>query len=196
MSVVGNNRVGIPIVLLHDSEGSVVSVETKNGEIIRGLLFEAEDMMNLYIKNAVVFNIHGQKRKVDQLYLRGREIVFIVIPQMLRHAPMFQRIKHWRKHGGAPPEGVGAAVGQAAAILRKANERRRGGFGGGRGGFGGGRGGRGGGFGGRGFGGGRGGGGGGGGGGFGGRGGGFQGGNGPPRPPPGQYGARGQYGPR
>mmetsp|Transcript_12111 Transcript_12111/g.13436 ORF Transcript_12111/g.13436 Transcript_12111/m.13436 type:complete len:114 (+) Transcript_12111:58-399(+) len=40
------------------------------------------------------------------------------------------RIKHWRKHGGAPPEGVGAAVGQAAAILRKAQERRRGGFGG------------------------------------------------------------------
>jgi hypothetical protein len=50
---------------------------------------------------------------------------------------MFQRIKHWRKHGGAPPEGVGAAVGQAAAILRKAQDRRRGGFGGGRGGFGG-----------------------------------------------------------
>jgi len=49
------------------------------------------------------------------------------------------RIKHWRKYGGAPPEGVsGQAVGQAAAILRKANERRRGGFGGGRGGFGGG----------------------------------------------------------
>lgn len=140
MSVVGNNRVGIPIVLLHDAEGAVVSVETKNGEIIRGLLFEAEDMMNLYIKNAIVWNSQGVKRKVDQLYLRGREILFIVIPQMLKHAPMFQRIKHWRKHGGAPPEGVGAAVGQAAAILRKANERRRGGIGGrfgGRGSFGG-----------------------------------------------------------
>lgn len=140
MSVVGNNRVGIPIVLLHDAEGAVVSVETKNGEIIRGLLFEAEDMMNLYIKNAIVWNAQGVRRKVDQLYLRGREILFIVIPQMLKHAPMFQRIKHWRKHGGAPPEGVGAAVGQAAAILRKANERRRGGIGGrfgGRGSFGG-----------------------------------------------------------
>eukprot|EP01083_Nonionella_stella_P019768 54879_1 len=124
MSVVGNNRVGIPIVLLHDSEGAVVSVETKNGEIIRGLLFEAEDMMNLYIKNAIVWNINGVKRKVDQLYLRGREIVYIVIPQMLKHAPMFERITHWRKHGGAPPDGVGANVGQAAAILRKANERR------------------------------------------------------------------------
>ena len=80
------------------------------------------------------------------------------------------RIKHWRKHGGAPPEGVGQAVGQAAAILRKANERRRGGFGGrfggrGRGGFG--RGGR---------------------GDMGGRGG--RGGGGRP------YGAPGQYGPR
>jgi len=91
MSVVGNNRVGIPIVLLHDAEGAVVTVETTRGELIRGLLFEAEDMMNLYIKNAVVTDPNGNKRKVDQLYLRGPEIVFIVLPDMLKHAPMFQR---------------------------------------------------------------------------------------------------------
>lgn len=128
---------GIPIVLLHDAEGAVVTIETKRGELIRGLLFEAEDMMNLYIKKAVIQGPKpGSKRAVDQIYVRGTEIVFIVLPEMLRHAPMFNRIKHWRKHGGAPPEGVGAAVGQAAAILRKASERRRGGFGGGRGGFG------------------------------------------------------------
>lgn len=47
------------------------------------------------------------------------------------------RIKHWRKHGGLPPEGVGQAVGQAAAIIRKATERRRGGFAGAGGRFGG-----------------------------------------------------------
>eukprot|EP00569_Conticribra_weissflogii_P015572 CAMPEP_0171396180 /NCGR_PEP_ID=MMETSP0880-20121228/4450_1 /TAXON_ID=67004 /ORGANISM="Thalassiosira weissflogii, Strain CCMP1336" /LENGTH=163 /DNA_ID=CAMNT_0011909793 /DNA_START=77 /DNA_END=569 /DNA_ORIENTATION=- len=123
MSVVGNNRVGIPIVLLHDAEGAVVTVETKRGELIRGLLFEAEDMMNLYIKKAVVLGPKpGSKRIVEQVYVRGSEIVFIVLPEMLRHAPMFQRISHWRKHGGAPPEGVGAAVGQAAAILRKATD--------------------------------------------------------------------------
>lgn len=91
------------------------------------------------------------------------------------------RIKHWRKHGGAPPEGVGQVAGQAAAIIRKATERRsRGGFGGGRGGFG---------RGGGGFRGGRG-------GGddrFGGGGGSF-GGGGRGGPPP-QYGAPGQYGP-
>jgi len=142
MSVVGNNRVGIPIVLLHDAEGAVVTVETKKGELIRGLLFEAEDMMNLYVKNAVIkdpLNPQKPERKVDMCYIRGTEVVFVLLPDMLKHAPMFQRIKHWRKHGGAPPEGVGAAVGQAAAILRKANERRRFGGPGGGGGRGGGR---------------------------------------------------------
>lgn len=91
MSVVGNNRVGIPIVVLHDAEGAVVEVETKKGELIRGLLFEAEDMMNLYIKNAVVTDPSGVKRKTNQVYLRGCEIVMIVLPEMLKYAPMFKR---------------------------------------------------------------------------------------------------------
>jgi small nuclear ribonucleoprotein D3 len=91
MSVVGNNRVGIPIVLLHDAEGAVVEVETKAGLLIRGLLFEAEDQMNLYLKNCVVTGVDGVKRKTPQLYLRGCEIVFICLPDMLQHAPMFQR---------------------------------------------------------------------------------------------------------
>ena len=91
MSVVGNNRVGIPIVVLHDAEGAVVEVETKKGELIRGLLFEAEDQMNLYIKNAVIRDPNGMKRKINQVYVRGPEIVFIVLPEMLKHAPMFNR---------------------------------------------------------------------------------------------------------
>jgi small nuclear ribonucleoprotein D3 len=93
MSVVGNNRVGIPIVVLHDAEGAVIEVETKAGELIRGLLFEAEDQMNLYIKNAVIRDADGGgvKRKTNQVYVRGTEIVFIVLPDMLKHAPMFNR---------------------------------------------------------------------------------------------------------
>jgi small nuclear ribonucleoprotein D3 len=91
MSVVGNNRVGIPIVVLHDAEGAVVEVETKKGELIRGLLFEAEDQMNLYIKNAIIRSTNGDKRKINQVYVRGTEIVFIVLPDMLKHAPMFNR---------------------------------------------------------------------------------------------------------
>ena len=96
MSVVGNNRVGIPIVVLHDAEGAVVEVETKNGELIRGLLFEAEDQMNLYVKNCVITDGKtGVKRKSNQVYIRGCEIVFIVLPDMLKHAPMFNRYVYY-----------------------------------------------------------------------------------------------------
>lgn len=38
---------GVPIKLLHEAEGHVVTVELKNGEAYRGLLDEAEDTMNV-----------------------------------------------------------------------------------------------------------------------------------------------------
>lgn len=91
MSVVGNNRVGIPLVLLHDCEGAVLECLTKKGELVRGLLFEAGDEMNLYMKNAVITAPNGVKRKSPQVLIRGPEIVFCVLPDMLKHAPMFKR---------------------------------------------------------------------------------------------------------
>lgn len=40
----------MPIILLHDAEGGIITVELKNGETCRGLLDEAEDSMNLVLK--------------------------------------------------------------------------------------------------------------------------------------------------
>lgn len=50
MSVTGNAGIGMPIILLHDAEGGIITVELKNGETCRGLLDEAEDSMNLVLK--------------------------------------------------------------------------------------------------------------------------------------------------
>lgn len=36
----------MPIKLIHEAEGHVVTIELKNGEIYRGLLQESEDTMN------------------------------------------------------------------------------------------------------------------------------------------------------
>lgn len=48
--------------------------------------------MNLYLKNAVIVDGKtGVKRKSNQVYLRGDVIVLIVLPDMLKHAPMFNR---------------------------------------------------------------------------------------------------------
>ena len=49
MSVVGNNRVGIPIVVLHDAEGAVIEVETnsvlRSSSKIEFILHEGADQV-------------------------------------------------------------------------------------------------------------------------------------------------------
>lgn len=53
VSVSGKRGVGIPVILLHDAEGGVVTVEMKDGSLYRGLLDEAQDNMNLTLKVSV-----------------------------------------------------------------------------------------------------------------------------------------------
>ncbi|KAG6952202.1 hypothetical protein JG687_00013161 [Phytophthora cactorum] len=129
MAVTGKRGVGIPTILLHDGEGTIVSIEMKTGETYRGLLDETEDNMNCVMKDAVRTDINGNTSHVEQVYLRGSQILFICT---LKHAPMFKRVKMWKKHKGSVPTlgqggvGGGAPRGQAAAIIRKAQERRGG----------------------------------------------------------------------
>lgn len=56
--------------------------------------------------------------KADLVYLRGSQIVFYILPDMLSKAPMFNRITLWKKYKGHPPQ-VGIAKGQSAAIVKK-----------------------------------------------------------------------------
>ena len=46
--------IGVPIKLLHEGEGHVVTVELKNGETYRGMLVEAEDSMNCQMKEGSI----------------------------------------------------------------------------------------------------------------------------------------------
>ena len=50
MSVSGKRGVGIPVILLHDAEGGIVTIELKNGFTYRGILDEAQDNMNCTMK--------------------------------------------------------------------------------------------------------------------------------------------------
>jgi hypothetical protein len=49
VSVTGKRGVGIPLILLHDAVGGIVTIELKNGCIYRGVLEEAQDNMNCTI---------------------------------------------------------------------------------------------------------------------------------------------------
>lgn len=50
-----NLAAGVPIKLLHEGEGHIVTVELKSGEIYKGLLIEAEDTMNCQMKEGSLF---------------------------------------------------------------------------------------------------------------------------------------------
>mmetsp|Transcript_1881 Transcript_1881/g.5229 ORF Transcript_1881/g.5229 Transcript_1881/m.5229 type:complete len:136 (-) Transcript_1881:43-450(-) len=84
--------IGIPIKLLHEAEGHTVTVELKNGEVYRGLLLEAEDNMNCQLSNISMTARDGRVSNLEQVFLRGSHIRFLILPDMLANAPMFKRI--------------------------------------------------------------------------------------------------------
>lgn len=79
---------GIPITLLHETDGFVVTIETKTGEMYKGTLSCSEDTMNCELTNVTVTNTDGVESHADTVYIRGSNILFIVIPDMFANAPV------------------------------------------------------------------------------------------------------------
>ena len=128
MAVTGKRGVGIPTILLHDGEGTIVTIEMKSGDSYRGFLDMSEDNMNCLMKDSIRTDNKGNTSHCDHVYLRGSQITLIVLPDMLKNAPMFKRVKLWKKHRGSIPQlgqggtgAIGPVRGQAAAIMRKGN---------------------------------------------------------------------------
>jgi small nuclear ribonucleoprotein D3 len=82
----------VPVKLLHEGEGHPVTVELKNGELYRGQLVAAEDNMNCQLSGVTCFAKDGQASKLEHVYLRGSQIRFVVLPDILKNAPMFKKV--------------------------------------------------------------------------------------------------------
>ena len=91
--------IGVPIKLLHEAENHVVTVELKSGELYRGYLMEAEDTMNMRLDDVYVTKRDGKQQHFDQVFVRGSQVRFIIIPDMLKNSPMFKRIANQAKKG-------------------------------------------------------------------------------------------------
>ncbi|CAM9576798.1 unnamed protein product, partial [Scytosiphon promiscuus] len=89
--------VGVPIKLLHEGEGHGVTVEMKNGEIYRGHLNEAEDTMNCFMTGVTMTGRDGRVSKLEQVYLRGSHIKLVVLPDVLKNAPVFKPVQKMKK---------------------------------------------------------------------------------------------------
>lgn len=101
--------IGVPIKVLHEAEGHIITCETITGEVYRGKLIEAEDNMNCQMQNITVTYRDGRVAQLENVYVRGSKIRFLILPDMLKNAPMFKR------PGG---KGSGTAGRGKSAILR------------------------------------------------------------------------------
>ena len=86
------SNIGVPIKLLFEAEGMKITVEMKNGEIYRGLLLGAEDTMNVSLSEVLRTARNGKIAKLPNVYLRGSSIRFIALPDLLKSAPIFQKV--------------------------------------------------------------------------------------------------------
>ena len=101
--------IGVPIKVLHKAEGHIVTCETNTGEVYRGKLIEAEDNMNCQMSNITVTYRDGRVAQLEQVYIRGSKIRFLILPDMLKNAPMLKSMKNKN-------QGSGAGRGKAAIL--------------------------------------------------------------------------------
>lgn len=83
--------IGVPIKVLHEAEGHIVTLETITGEVYRGKLIEAEDNMNCQMTQITVTYRDGRTANLENVYIRGSKIRFLILPDMLKNAPMFKK---------------------------------------------------------------------------------------------------------
>ncbi|TVY32521.1 Small nuclear ribonucleoprotein Sm D3, partial [Lachnellula occidentalis] len=111
------STIGIPIKLLNEAQGHVVTLEITSGQVYRGKLLEAEDNMNVQLKDITVTARDGRVSHLDQVYIRGSHVRFFIVPDMLRNAPMF-------RSRGVKGRGVGLARGRATRTMEISHPRR------------------------------------------------------------------------
>lgn len=83
--------IGVPIKVLHEAEGHIITCETITGEVYRGKLIEAEDNMNCQMTQITVTFRDGRTANLENVYIRGSKIRFLILPDMLKNAPMFKK---------------------------------------------------------------------------------------------------------
>lgn len=112
--------IGVPIKVLHEAEGHIVTCETTTGEVYRGKLVEAEDNMNCQMSAITVTYRDGRVAQLENVYLRGSKIRFLILPDMLKNAPMFKRVQG---KGGSANRGKSAILRTQGMVLQMLNSR-------------------------------------------------------------------------
>ncbi|XP_016560529.1 small nuclear ribonucleoprotein SmD3b isoform X2 [Capsicum annuum] len=88
-----SRSLGIPVKLLHEATGHIVTVEMKSGELYRGSMVECEDNWNCQLESITYTARDGRVSQLEHVFIRGSKVRFMIIPDMLKNAPMFKRLE-------------------------------------------------------------------------------------------------------
>ncbi|KAE8735172.1 Small nuclear ribonucleoprotein Sm D3 [Hibiscus syriacus] len=83
---------GIPVKLLHEVSGHIITVELKSGELYRGSMAECKDNWNCQLENITFTAKEGKVSQLEHVFIRGSKVGFMVIPDRLKNAPMLKRL--------------------------------------------------------------------------------------------------------
>ncbi|KAH3762450.1 small nuclear ribonucleoprotein Sm D3 [Pelomyxa schiedti] len=114
--------VGVPVKVLHEAEGLIVTAELRTGEMYRGKLVDSEDNMNCHMQDVTYTARDGRVSHLDAIFIRGSKLRFLLLPDMLKNAPMFKRADP--KTSSARGKGLG--LGRARGGIRGRGRGRRG----------------------------------------------------------------------
>ncbi|KAH7646968.1 aspartyl protease-like [Cryptosporidium xiaoi] len=111
--------IGIPVKLLYEGLGHIITIEMKSGDLYRGTLAHVEDNMNCMLENVNITMKDGKPLVLEQCYIRGSQIRFYILPDMLRNAPMFKLAANAKNRATI----LGAAGNKRASAARSASIR-------------------------------------------------------------------------
>uniref|UniRef100_A0ACD5TWB0 Uncharacterized protein n=1 Tax=Avena sativa TaxID=4498 RepID=A0ACD5TWB0_AVESA len=120
-----SRSLGIPVKLLHEAAGHVVTVELKTGEVYRGSMIDCEDNWNCQLENPTFTAKDGRVTQLEHVFIRGVRVRFVIIPDMLRKARMFERLEPRNKGKGSA---FGVGRGRAVAVRARVVDGRGGGI--------------------------------------------------------------------
>lgn len=77
------DRMAITVKLLHEAIGMVVAAEMVTGDAYKGTLRLVEDNFNCWLADVVHTFPNGEREMADSVYLRGSNVLFVTVPDML-----------------------------------------------------------------------------------------------------------------
>ncbi|KAJ1677126.1 small nuclear ribonucleoprotein Sm D3 [Spiromyces aspiralis] len=114
--------IGVPIKLLHEVQGHIVTIELKTGQEYRGVVVDVEDNMNVQLKQIEVRQRDGRKSHMERAYIRGSTIRYFVIPDMFKNAPMIKNMDPKNTKG----RGIGLGRGKLSLPMARGQYNMRG----------------------------------------------------------------------